>query len=272
MVTNAYFNRFGTESELALQEDLLVEYIQMDGVDTIYLPKVLLTEDDILNEIVHSYHSRGMMIEMLPETYEDYENNSMELSKFGLSAMPNEAIFVVSRRRFSEAVDDARLRIDGRPNEGDLIYVPNIQEIFVIRKVNKSNPYTSKDRWTLQCEKYEDQNNVNIDLLDYSEDAGAFDTNYDAGIGDFIATNDEVEELIRQLEGAEEGNVYEIDPEASAFVNEVLEGEQNIDEKRLENLQTVEEKSQGSGKNEVYEISGDSLIIKNPDDPHIKEF
>lgn len=278
MATNPYFSRFFDDSspEVSLQEQLLIEYIQMDGVDTIYLPKVLLTEDTVLNEIVHSYHSQGMMIEMLPEEYQDYENNSMELSKFGMSALPNEATFIVSRSRFAECVANERLRVDDRPNEGDLIYIPAIQEMFVIRKVKKPNPYIAKDRWELMCEKYEEQNSISIDLSDnMHHTGGVFDTAFDNGIGDFIPINDDIENLVKTLEGdCGEATECEFlpDPEKNIFENQADRSQIISDQCKSDGMDNVRKNTNETGKNDIYEMDGDDLIVRDASDPHIKSF
>lgn len=56
------------------------------------------------------------------------------LSKFGIE-IRNQVVFSMSRRIFSEEVGTITTQV--RPNEGDIIYFPLNQRLFVIRYVNK---------------------------------------------------------------------------------------------------------------------------------------
>lgn len=197
MPLNPFFNNLGSESERSLQEDLFIEFVQQRGVECIYFPKVYLTEDIILNEVVNHYHSRGMMIEMLLTEYMDWEDNSVELTTFGLMNMPNEAIFEVSKFRFKECVAEERLQFSGKPNEGDLIYVPKLKEFFSIKKVKKDDPTKLDDRWVLKTQKYDDENSVNIDTSDFVQDFGTNNPNQEARCVDNVF-GDSVEEFLNR--------------------------------------------------------------------------
>ena len=200
MATNPFFNNSGTKSERSLQENLFIEFVQIKGMDVIYLPKVYLASDTIMNEVINHYHSRGMMIEMLLENYEDWENNGMDFNQLGMQQLANEAQFAVSRRRFREEIDAERLTFGDRPNEGDIIWCPDLQEMFKIKKVNVPDPTKGNDRWILKCDKYDADEDVSIDTFDYMEEAGIFDTDFENNsayipltdeVSDFLGTSDD---------------------------------------------------------------------------------
>ena len=50
MATNQYFNKFKSKAEQRLVEDLVVEAIKIHGVDCVYVPRTLVSEDDIFGE------------------------------------------------------------------------------------------------------------------------------------------------------------------------------------------------------------------------------
>jgi Virus neck protein len=185
MTTNPYLSRYMNDSERTLNEDLLIEFIQTHGMDVIYLPRVLISKSEVMNEVITSYHGRGMKIEMVPVSYESTDQNDMAMSVFGLMAMPNSSEWEVSRRRFKECVDENRLAFGDRPNEGDIFYSADMGDFFVIKKVNKDDPTKSKDRWKLRCIKYDAADNVSIDTQDFVEETGLIDHRMEFGFGEY---------------------------------------------------------------------------------------
>lgn len=268
MATNPYLNRFGNEDELTLQESLLIELIQAKGTDVVYLPRVLLTKDDILNEVVNSYYARGIVIEMFLESYEDWENNAMEFSTFGMMQMPNVSTWIVSKKRFEEEVDQSRLGFAKRPNEGDIIYSPQMKEFFVIQKVNKDDPTKARDRWVIRCEKYDDANNINIDVSDYVDETdGIVDKRLEDGFGDQIAASDIAQDFLEELN--DENLVVEFDPSMSA--EELCKKQKEAEEKyeREQNLKRAKKKHKNVFDNSTFsDWSENDLYVDAPDDEH----
>ena len=63
---------------------------------------------------------------------EGWEGQGELLSKFGVR-IEDKTTFVFSREKFTSAVDDnAVLNVEGRPNEGDLIWFPSTKHLFEI--------------------------------------------------------------------------------------------------------------------------------------------
>jgi hypothetical protein len=135
MPTNLYWNNFPKHitPEQLLIEDLVIESLKIHGMDVYYMPRStrdsvdLLYGEDPLKQYVNAYP-----IEMYLEDVTGMEGEGDFISKFGLE-IRDEISLLVSRRRFSFTIPQ------NRPNEGDLIYVPLVQNFFEITFVEHEN-------------------------------------------------------------------------------------------------------------------------------------
>ena len=144
MATNHYFqggNGIGNDSEKRLHEDLIIEGLKIYGQDVYYLPRTLVNHDLILGEDVLSKFDESYLIEMYIETTEGFQGEQELISKFGLE-IRDDTTFMVAKRRWQDQVDtNATLIKEGRPNEGDLIYVPLFNSFFEIQFVEDQEPF-----------------------------------------------------------------------------------------------------------------------------------
>jgi hypothetical protein len=136
MSTNFYFNNFPLQqvnSEQLLVEDLVIEAMQINGMDVYYISRSSrdvvdnLYGEDTLKEFRNAYP-----IEMYLEIISGMDGEGDFISKFGLE-IRDEITLLVSRRRFAMTVPL------NRPREGDLIYVPLIQNFFEVTFVEHEN-------------------------------------------------------------------------------------------------------------------------------------
>jgi hypothetical protein len=136
MSTNFYFNNFPLQqvnSEQLLVEDLVIEAMQINGMDVYYISRSSrdvvdnLYGEDTLKEFRNAYP-----IEMYLENISGMDGEGDFISKFGLE-IRDEISLLVSRRRFSMTVPL------NRPREGDLIYVPLVQNFFEVTFVEHEN-------------------------------------------------------------------------------------------------------------------------------------
>lgn len=129
MPTNLYFNNFPANqitSEQLLVEDLVIEAMQIYGMDVFYLPRSTRDEIDyIYGEDTLKQYVKAYPLEMYLENVTGMLGEGDFISKFGLE-IRDEMEFLVSRRRFKATVAQTR------PLEGDLIYVPLVQNFFEI--------------------------------------------------------------------------------------------------------------------------------------------
>ena len=136
MAINHYFQGgrgIGNTAEKRLHEDLIIEGLKIYGQDVYYLPRTLVNRDLVMGEDTTSRFDDSYMIEMYFETQEGFAGEQELINKFGLE-IREDTTLVVSKRRFEEHVaSKANLIASGRPNEGDVIYLPLMNSIFQIQ-------------------------------------------------------------------------------------------------------------------------------------------
>jgi hypothetical protein len=135
VATNHYFNPFpkNITSEQLLVEDLVIESMKIYGMDVFYLPRSsrdqvdLLFGEDTLKQYVSAYP-----IEMYLENVSGMDGEGDFISKFGLE-IRDEVSMLISRLRFKATVPQIR------PNEGDLVFIPLVNNFFEITFVENEN-------------------------------------------------------------------------------------------------------------------------------------
>ncbi len=161
----------GVATEQNLVQDLVDEQIKLFGSDVFYIPRVHL-KDKTLGEVIQSEFNQSYMIEMFLVNVEGFGAGAEFVSKFGLR-ITDEITFVVSRRRWEQSANPAlNLAVDGRPNEGDLIYFPMTEDLYEVKYVERENPFFQLGKqyfYQLTAEIYEqgaDKFDTGIDEVD----------------------------------------------------------------------------------------------------------
>jgi hypothetical protein len=184
MPVNHYFqsgNGIGGEQEKRLYEDLIVEGLKIYGHDVYYLPRTIVNKDLILGEDVASKFDTAHLIEMYMETTEGFAGEQELVSKFGLE-IREDTTFMVAKRTFDNYVDDnIDLVVDGRPNEGDISYMPLMNSFFEIQFVEDQEPFFQLGqlpvyklrvtRWEYSSERLD----TGVDVMDGAEDQYSLD-------------------------------------------------------------------------------------------------
>ena len=144
MPVNHYFqggHGIGNQAEKTLYEDLIVEGLKIYGHDVYYLPRTLVNRDLILGEDTSSKFDDSYLIEMYFETTEGFAGQRELINKFGLE-IREDTTFVISKRSWQNQVDNPMTQIvEGRPNEGDIIYFPLMNSFFEIQFVEDQEPF-----------------------------------------------------------------------------------------------------------------------------------
>lgn len=166
MPTNHYFQHFGSQNEQRLVEDLVAETISIYGMMIHYIPRKLIAVDQILGEdILEEFGDSTYPIEMYFDSASGWEGDKSLLTKFGLS-IPKQANFIVSRRRFTEAVNRVGLYNippevadddEARPYVGDIIYIPMTKDLWEIKYVDYEAVFYQLGKnyiWRMTVEKY----------------------------------------------------------------------------------------------------------------------
>ena len=138
--TNVYFTH-GTRGEQMLIEDLIIESLRMYGNEVFYIPRTLVSKDNILGEDRLSQFKVSFPIEMYFENVDSYGGQGAFIQKFGLM-IEQSATLVVARRRWDQFVGRYGVTtVPTRPNEGDLIYFPLTKSLFEIKFVQHQDPF-----------------------------------------------------------------------------------------------------------------------------------
>lgn len=121
MATNKFFTPTENVNEQSLFNSLVVESIQINGVDVKYIKRTYGDIDNILGEVKSSIYKDMYEIEMYSNDYGQNVNENPVMTKFGFN-LNDTSEFLVSITRWEETIYDPELL---RPREGDLIYVGN---------------------------------------------------------------------------------------------------------------------------------------------------
>jgi len=148
----------GSAQEQTFMENLIVESIEIYGQDIYYMPRIYVNRDTILNEVETSKFEQALTVRAYVNNAEGWEGQGELLSKFGVR-IEDKTTFIFSRKKFTEKVDDnATLNVEGRPNEGDLIWFPRTKHLFEIKFVEAERPFYQLGKgyvWECQCELFE---------------------------------------------------------------------------------------------------------------------
>ena len=211
MAVNHYFqggNGIGNTSEKRLYEDLIIEGLKIYGKDVYYLPRTLVNRDLILGEDSLSKFDDSYLIEMYMETTEGFAGEQEIINKFGLE-IREDTTFIVAKRRWQEQVDSIHTMIvEGRPNEGDIIYMPLMNSFFEIQFVEDQEPFFQLGQlpvYKLKCTRWEYSNerlDTGIDAIDsaetqYSTDQLQYQTSLESGtfgvvLGNPVVSGDQI--------------------------------------------------------------------------------
>lgn len=214
MATNVFFQNYNYFNEQQLIDDLVIESIQIFGLDMLYITRRLQAVDNILNEDDLSIFDGVYELEMYVKSVDGFEGEGDFLSRFGLQ-IRDSATFSVAIRTFERFVTRKDLsRI--RPYEGDLIYLPLNGKFFKIMHVEHESVFYqsgSLQIYDLKCELFEYSNERfetgREDIDTYFDDikTDAVDNLQDLSLQDPIAKNEFFED-----EGNDIIDFSEIDP------------------------------------------------------------
>ena len=175
MALNPFFLQ-GSQSEQRLIQELINEQLTIYGVEVIYLPRKIVNQDTVLNEIQSSKFDDNFAIEAYVNTYEGYGGAGDIMTKFGMS-LKDELTVTISKERYEDFIapflgeldtsNDDEINVAGRPREGDLIYFPLGRRLFEVKFVEHEQPFYQLGKnyvYQLKCE-----------LFEYSDELGGWD-------------------------------------------------------------------------------------------------
>ena len=177
------FRSHGTRNEQYLVEDLIIESLRMYGNEVYYIPRTLVSKDEILGEDRLSEFKSSFPIEMYFENVDSFAGQGAFIQKFGLM-MEQSATLVVARRRWDQLVGRyGQTQLPNRPNEGDLLYFPLTKGLFEIKFVAHQDPFYQLGKlyvYKLQVELFQyasERIDTGIKEVDAFETLKTFSTN-----------------------------------------------------------------------------------------------
>jgi hypothetical protein len=159
MATNSFFSNYNFFNEQQLIDDLVIESIQIYGVDTYYVARKSENFDHIMNEDRLTVFNAAYQMEVYLKSVDGFQGQGDFLSKFGLE-IRDQATFTVAYRTFERHAT----RIDPnltRPKEGDLIYLPMNKKFFEVTFVEHESVFYQTGTlqvYDLKCELFEYSN------------------------------------------------------------------------------------------------------------------
>jgi len=182
MPQSNYFSH-GTKNEQYFHEDLIVESLHIYGQNFFYIPRTLISKDEILGEDRLSKFKSAYQIEMYLENVDGFDGQGAFIQKFGLM-MEQSATLVVARRKWQQLVGRfGETIIPQRPCEGDLIYFPLTDSLFEIKFVNHQDPFYQIGKlyvYKLEVELFQyssERLETGISEIDEFETLKSFDVN-----------------------------------------------------------------------------------------------
>lgn len=202
MPTNVYFNP-AIQNEQRLYEDMIEESLRIYGQDVYYIPRSIKNIDKVLNDATANEFNEAYLIEMYIDE-SGYTGEGTIMSKFGLE-IRDQATLVVSRRRWENFIGrENTMTVAGRPNEGDLIYIPLSGTFMEIKFVEHEAAFYQLSNvfvYELHCETFEysgEKFNTGYEDLDSIEDNNAYNQRLvlSDGNGNLPKINEEVQQFV----------------------------------------------------------------------------
>ena len=139
-MANPYLN-FREPSEQDLVEDLIMESIDIHGENFMYIPRKLVSPDEILGEDRFSTFKHAYPITAYMENSNGLEGQGAFIQRFG-AMLDYSATLLIAKRKWEQWVGQhGKTILPNRPSEGDLIYYPMTDALFEIKYVDDKNPF-----------------------------------------------------------------------------------------------------------------------------------
>jgi hypothetical protein len=156
MATNAYFRNIDNSYEQNLIDDLVIESIQMYGVDVKYVSRNNANIDPLLNEDDIPTFDAYYDFEVYIKNVDGFEGEGDFLSKFGLQIRDSITFSVAIRtfERFVTRENDKRIR----PIAGEVIFLPLNNKLYKIQHVEHESVFYQSGAlqvYDMRCELME---------------------------------------------------------------------------------------------------------------------
>lgn len=159
MATSVYFSNYDNFNEQNLIDDLVIESIQIYGIDITYISGEFNNIDTIFNEDDTPLYDQMYSFEVYVKNVDGFEGEGDFLSKFGLQ-IRDQVTFTVAIRTFEQNVT-RKTQTKVRPRENDVIWLPLNQKMYRITYVEHESVFYqsgSLQTYDIKCELMEFSN------------------------------------------------------------------------------------------------------------------
>lgn len=192
---NPYIDNYNQTEEQNLTDELIIEAIQMKGIDIRYMTRTHHNYNSLYGEDPTSSFKGTKSIEMYMNNVQGWGGEGEMMSKFGLM-IKDTAKLVVSKTRFNEEFPELP-----RPREGDLLFMPVTNAILEIKYVENESPFFQQGAqlvYELSVELFELSHETietgDVDMDGFIENILNFDPATETDVG---GNNDEIESEIK---------------------------------------------------------------------------
>lgn len=221
MATNVFFQNYNYFNEQQLIDDLVIESIQIYGIDTYYVTRISESFDRMFNEDRLTTFNKAYLMDMYVKSVDGFQGEGDFLSKFGLQ-IRDQATFTVAYRtfeRFATRTDPSLIR----PKEGDLIYMPMNNKFFKIMFVEHESVFYQTGAlqvYDLKCELFEYSNErfeTGVDEIDTHYDG--FKTEGVTSLSGLLDQDPIAENIFFEERGSDIIDFSEVDPFSEVITN-----------------------------------------------------
>jgi hypothetical protein len=159
MATSVYFSNYDNFNEQNLIDDLVIESIQIYGIDITYISGEFNNVDTIFNEDDTPLYDQMYSFEVYVKNVDGFEGEGDFLSKFGLQ-IRDQVTFTVAIRTFEQNVT-RKTQTKVRPRENDVIWLPLNQKMYRITYVEHESVFYQSgalQTYDIKCELMEFSN------------------------------------------------------------------------------------------------------------------
>lgn len=160
MATNVYFRNYDNFNEQNLIDDLVIESIQVYGIDIDYISGEFNKDTDVIfNENDTPLYNEMYEFEVYVKNVDGFEGEGDFMSRFGLE-IRDTVTFAVAIRTFERYVtrkDQEKIR----PKENDIIWMPLNQKMYRITYVEHESVFYQSGAlqvYDMKCELMEYSN------------------------------------------------------------------------------------------------------------------
>lgn len=152
MTLNPYYSHYEESEDSILTDELIIEAIQMKGLDFVYLKRDTPNFQYLYSEDPTSAFYELASIEGYPISVSGFDGDGELMSKFGLEVRDS-CLIAINKTRFREVFGDNITR----PQEGDILYMPITKAILEIKYVNFESPFFQQGKtyvYEIRCETF----------------------------------------------------------------------------------------------------------------------